>query len=140
MIILRQKFQTILQFCWKILKNTVTISCGDTQSEFLIIFLLSTLSNFDFSTHRYNIWHYEPPRTLQEYPDNCPRGRLTPRLGLEFGSKLGLILGLGAARQLHPRKIAPWLRLGFGLGLVLGLGQFSSGEIVLEPIIRYDVL
>ena len=39
--------------------------------------------------------------------------------------------------QLSPRKIAPRLRLGFGLGLVLslwGAGGFSSGAIVLEPL------
>ena len=55
-----------------------------------------------------------------------------PRLGLGFGSRLGLVLGSGATRQLPPRKIDT--RLGFGLGLVLGLGgQFSSGEIGLEP-------
>ena len=38
--------------------------------------------------------------------------------------------------QLPPKKIAPWLELGFGLGLglVLGLGQFSSRALVLEPL------
>ena len=38
-------------------------------------------------------------------------------------------------RTTAPRKIAPWLGLGFGLGLVLELGggQFSSRAIVLEP-------
>ena len=39
--------------------------------------------------------------------------------------------------QLRPRKIAPWLELGFGLGLALELrlggSQFSSGAIVLKP-------
>ena len=40
--------------------------------------------------------------------------------------------------QLPPKKIAPRLELGFGLGLALklGLGQFSSGTIVLEPFQR----
>ena len=34
--------------------------------------------------------------------------------------------------------VVPWLGLGFGLGLVLGLGeQFSSGAIVLEPILKF---
>ena len=38
--------------------------------------------------------------------------------------------------QLPPKKIAPPLGLGFGLelGLVFG-GHFSSGAIVLEPLI-----
>ena len=43
--------------------------------------------------------------------------------------------------QSPPRKIAPWLGLGFGLelGLKLGLGvgQFSSWVIVPEPFVIY---
>ena len=56
-------------------------------------------------------------------PDENPP---LPRLVLGLGSRLGLVLGLGATRQLPPRKIAPWL----GLGLALGLGA-----IVLEPLL-----
>ena len=45
------------------------------------------------------------------------------RLQLECGSRLGLVLGLGATRELYPRKIAPWL------GLVLGVGgNFLRGN------------
>ena len=61
------------------------------------------------------------------------------RVGVWVKVRVNFRVG-GAARQLHPRKIAPRLGFGFGLGLVLGLGQFSSGAIVLELIIRYDVL
>ena len=46
---------------------------------------------------------------------------LSPRLGMGFGSSLGLVLGLAATRQLPSRKIVPRLGLRFGLGLVLGL-------------------
>ena len=56
-------------------------------------------------------------------PDENPP---LPRLVLGLGSRLGLVLGLGATRQLPPRKIAPLL----GLGLALGLGA-----IVLEPLL-----
>ena len=49
------------------------------------------------------------------------------RLGLGFGARSGLVLGLGATRQLPPRKIARRLGLGFGLGLVLGLGGGGGG-------------
>ena len=68
---------------------------------------------------------------LKGYPDNCPPRKIAPRLGLGFQSSLGLVIGLGANRQLPRRTILPWL----GLGLVLGLGggQFSLGAIVLEP-------
>ena len=67
----------------------------------------------------------------KRHPDNCPPRKIAPRLGLRFGSKSGLVLGLGATRQLSPRKIAPpRLGLGFGLGLVLGLGgNFSWGQL-----------
>ena len=53
--------------------------------------------------------------------ENCPR------LGLGFGSRSELVLGLGATRQLAPRKIALQLELGLGLGLVLGLGAIFLG-------------
>ena len=42
----------------------------------------------------------------KRHPDNCPPRKIAPRLGLRFGSKSGLVLGLGATRQLSPRKIA----------------------------------
>ena len=49
-----------------------------------------------------------------------------PRLGLGFGLRPELVLGLGvgggATRQLPQRKIPPGLGLGFGLELVFGLG------------------
>ena len=60
----------------------------------------------------------------RRYLDNCPRGKLPPGLGLGFGSRLALVLGLGGGNQtIVPRKIGPRLGLGFGLGLVLGLGE-----------------
>ena len=48
--------------------------------------------------------------------------KITPWLGLGFWSRLGLVLGLGATRQLLWRKFALWLGSGFGLGLVFGVG------------------
>ena len=64
-------------------------------------------------------------RHIDRYPDNFPPRKIapSPRLGLRFRSRLGLILGLGATRQLPQRKIDPWL----GLGLVLGLGAIFLG-------------
>ena len=53
---------------------------------------------------------------------------MVPRLGLGFGSRLGLVLWLGrrgrATRQLPPIRV--WVSFGVG-------GQFSAGAIVLEP-------
>ena len=64
-----------------------------------------------------------------------------PRLGLVFESRLGLVLELGATRQLSPKKIAPPRSgLGFGLGLVLGLGRNFPGAIVLEPLLKQNNL
>ena len=55
---------------------------------------------------------------------------MAPWLGLGFGSRLGLILGLGTTTQLLPSKIVPWLGLGFGLGLVLGsAGNFPRRQL-----------
>ena len=53
-------------------------------------------------------------------------GQLTPeedfpRLGLGFGSRLELVLGLGVSQTIAPEENSPQLRLGFGLGLVVGL-------------------
>ena len=54
--------------------------------------------------------------------ENC----LPVRVGV--GSRLGLVLGLGATRQLPWRNIDPRLGLEVGLGLVLGLGgNFPRG-------------
>ena len=33
--------------------------------------------------------------SYKRYQDNCPRGKLAPRLGLWFGLGLGLVLGFG---------------------------------------------
>ena len=38
-----------------------------------------------------------------------PPSKIAPRLGLGFGWRLGLVLGLG-----DNQAIAPWLGLGFG--------------------------
>ena len=55
-------------------------------------------------------------------------GQLTPeedfpRLGVGFGSRLELVLGLGVSQTIAPEENSPQLRLGFGLGLVVGLGN-----------------
>ena len=60
--------------------------------------------------------------------ENCPR------LGLRFGSRPGLVLGLGDNQTIAPEenclpfRVRVWLRVSFAFG-----GQFSSGAIVLEP-------
>ena len=65
-------------------------------------------------------------------PNKCAKcvtfvsGQLTPeedfpRLGLGFGSRLELVLGLGVSQTIAPEENSPQLRLGFGLGLVVGL-------------------
>lgn len=38
-------------------------------------------------------------------------------------------------RTIAPKQIGPCLGFGLVLGLVLSLGQFSSGAIVLEPLL-----
>ena len=65
--------------------------------------------------------------TENRYPENCPPKENSPRLGIGFGSKSGLVLGLGATRQLPPKKIVSRLGLGLSLGLVLGLGAIFIG-------------
>ena len=60
-----------------------------------------------------------------------PPRKISPRLGLGFGSRLGLVLGLGDNQTIAPKENSPpLLGLGFGLGLVLGLeGNFSRGQL-----------
>ena len=68
--------------------------------------------------------------------ENCPR------LGLGFGSRSRLVLGLGGNQAIAPEEDCPRLGLGFGLGLVFGVErgrQFSSGATVLEPVKIYMV-
>ena len=65
-------------------------------------------------------------------------GQLTPeencsRLGLVFGSRPGLVLGLGGNQTIALEKNCPsvrveiWNKVSFGV-----VGQFSLGAIVLE--------
>ena len=59
------------------------------------------------------------------HEENCPR------LGLGFGSRLGLVLGLQGNQTIAEENsplVRVWVRVGFG-----GWGQFSSRAIVLEP-------
>ena len=56
---------------------------------------------------------------------------IAPRLGLGFGSKLGVILELGATRQLPleencllPVRVRVWVRVSFGVG-----GNFPWGQL-----------
>ena len=58
-----------------------------------------------------------------------PLRKIAPRLGVGFGSKLGLVLGLGATRQLPRGKLPPvrdngWVRISFGVG-----GNFPRGQL-----------
>ena len=52
---------------------------------------------------------------------------MSPRLGLGFGSRLGLVLGFGGNQTVYPKENSPRLVLGFGLQLVLGLGAIFLG-------------
>ena len=67
--------------------------------------------------------------------ENCP----PVKVGVWV--KVRISFGVGATRQLSSKKNFPRLGLGFGLGLVCfcfvffgGWVQFSSGEIVLDPL------
>ena len=64
---------------------------------------------------------------ILRYPDNWPPRKTIPQSGLGFGSRLGLVLGLGATVQMPPSKIDPWLGLGVRLGSVLALGAIFLG-------------
>ena len=58
-----------------------------------------------------------------------------PQLGWGFGSRLGLVLGLGIHQTIdHEENGSLCLGLGFRLGLVLGLGA-----IALEPFFTNDI-
>ena len=59
----------------------------------------------------------------RRYLDNCPRGKLPPRLGLGFGSRLALVLGLGGGQPDNcpkenwpPVRVRVWVRVSFGVG------------------------
>ena len=60
--------------------------------------------------------------------------KIAPRLGLGFGSRLGLVLGLGGKQTIAPKENCPpvrvrgWIRVSFGVK-----GQLFSGAIFLEP-------
>ena len=47
-------------------------------------------------------------------------GQLPPRLGLGFGLRLELLLGLGGNQTIAHEENCPRLGLEFGVGLILG--------------------
>ena len=73
---------------------------------------------------------------FQRYPDHCPSRKITPRLGLTFGSRSGLVLGLAGNKTIAPEekctpiRVRVWLRVSFGVEV-----QFSLGAIALEPFL-----
>ena len=78
------------------------------------------------------------------YQDNCPPGKIAPRLVLGFVSRSGLVLMLGGNQTITPEencrpvRVRVWVRVSFGVE-----GQFSSMAIVLESQIydaKYDGL
>ena len=72
---------------------------------------------------------------------NCPPRKIITQLGLWFGSRLGLVLGLGVDQTIAPEENdPPGQGQGLGQGQFWGWGeQFSSGAIVLEPILSAQV-
>ena len=67
---------------------------------------------------------------VHRYSDNYPPKKITPQLGIGFGSKLGLVLGFWGNQTIAPKGDCPGLGLGFGLGLVLRLcGNFPRGQL-----------
>ena len=69
-----------------------------------------------------------------------PPWKIAPWLGLGFGSRLGLVLGLGVNQTTAlqenspPVRVRTWVKVSFGVGW-----QFSSEAIVLEPL-RWCIL
>ena len=55
------------------------------------------------------------------YPDNCPPRKIAHRLGLGFGSRLVLVLGLGSNQKIASEENCPqvrvkvWFRVSFGV-------------------------
>ena len=65
------------------------------------------------------------------YPDNCSPRKIVPRLGLEFGSRLGLVLGFKGNHTIAPEENSPSARVRVSVRVSFGFGeQFSSGAIV----------
>ena len=68
-------------------------------------------------------------RTIPPHPR-----KISPRLGLGFGSRLGVTFRVGGQPdncpwgKLSPVSVRGWVRVSFGVE-----GQFSSEAIVLEP-------
>ena len=67
----------------------------------------------------FNLWRIDDWKSVS---GQLPSKENPPGLGLGFGPKSGLVLGLGATRQLPPKEIVPRLGLALSLGLILGLG------------------
>ena len=59
-----------------------------------------------------------------------PPRKIAHRLGLGFGSRSGLVLGLGDNQTIDPKENCPtvrvrvWLRVSFGVG-----GNFPQGQL-----------
>ena len=70
-----------------------------------------------------------------------PPEEYCPPVRVRVWVKVRVIFRVGSNHAIATSKVAPRLGLGFGLELVLGLrgGAFSSGAIVLEPLLLPNI-
>ena len=60
-----------------------------------------------------------------------PPKKIAVLLGLRFGSRLGLVLGLGGNHAIASEENCPPIRVGVWVRISFGArGQFSSGAII----------
>ena len=70
-----------------------------------------------------------------------PPRKIAPWFGLGFGSRLGLVLGLGGNQVIVPKencltvRVRVWVRVSFEVGGNFPWGQLSSHEL---KLLNYD--
>ena len=117
------------------LSSVLKITCISATAD-------KKIKNYMYSVFSSGLIVLEPCVLSGQLPSLLPPPprKIAPRLGLEFWSRLGLVLGLGGNQTIALEKNWPLVRVRVWVWVSFGVErQFSLEAIVLEPFCVCEV-